>query len=91
MVVKMYVIIVYDVAPKRGAKVLKFLRQHLIWVQNSVFEGEITESSFEKIKQGLKEIINTQKDSIIYYTFDSKNYYERVLMGVEKNETESFI
>lgn len=87
----MYLILVYDVAPKRGAKVLKFLRQHLIWVQNSVFEGEVTESGFEAIKHGLKEIINEKKDSVIYYTFNSKNYYDRGIIGIEKNETDSFI
>lgn len=87
----MYVIIVYDAAPKRGAKLLKYLRQHLNWVQNSVFEGELTESEFEKIKHGIKEIINEKLDSIIYYTFESQNYHERGIIGVERNEIDSFI
>lgn len=64
----MYVILVYDAAPKRGVKILKYLRTKLNWVQNSVFEGEVTEKSFEEIKSGLKTIINTEKDSVIYYT-----------------------
>lgn len=87
----MYVIIVYDAAPKRGAKLLKYLRQHLNWVQNSVFEGELTESEFEKIKYGIKDIINEKLDSIIYYTFESQNYHERGIIGVERNEIDSFI
>lgn len=87
----MYVMIVYDAAPKRGAKLLKFLRKHLIWVQNSVFEGEVTETQFEIIKKGVKEIINKEKDSVIYYIFSSKNYIDRVVIGVERNETDSFI
>lgn len=87
----MYIIVVYDVVPKRGIKVLKFLRQHLTWIQNSVFEGEVTESGFAKIKAGIKEIINEKKDSIIFYTFDSKNYTSREVIGIEKNETDSFI
>jgi len=87
----MYVIIVYDVAPKRGVKVLKFLRQYLTWVQNSVFEGEITESVFEVIKSGLKSLINKEKDSIIYYKFDSKNYTDRKVIGIERNDTDTFI
>ncbi|OGV86092.1 MAG: CRISPR-associated endonuclease Cas2, partial [Melioribacter sp. RIFOXYB12_FULL_38_5] len=40
----MYLIIVYDAGPKKGIKLLKYLRRHLLWVQNSVFEGEVTES-----------------------------------------------
>jgi CRISPR-associated protein Cas2 len=87
----MYVIIVYDVAPKCGVKVLKFLRQYLTWVQNSVFEGEITESVFEVIKSGLKSLINKEKDSIIYYKFDSKNYTDRKVIGIERNDTDTFI
>ncbi len=87
----MYVIVVYDAVPKRGAKLLKFLRQHLLWIQNSVFEGEVTESGFAKIKARVKEIINEKKDSVIFYTFDSQNYTSREVLGLEKNETSSFI
>ncbi|MBU0558716.1 MAG: CRISPR-associated endonuclease Cas2 [Bacteroidetes bacterium] len=87
----MYLITVYDAAPKRGAKLLKFLRQHLIWIQNSVFEGEITEAQFEIIKKGIKNIINKEKDSVIYYIFDSQNYTDRGVLGIEKNQTDSFI
>ena len=71
----MYLILVYDAAPKRGVKLLKYLRRHLLWVQNSVFEGEVTEAEFERIKKSIKEIINTAKDSVIYYIFDSQNYH----------------
>ena len=87
----MYVIIVYDAAPKRGTKLLKFLRKHLIWIQNSVFEGDVTEAQFEIIKQGIKDKINKEKDSVIIYQFDSANYTKRDVLGVERNETDSFI
>ena len=39
----MYVILVYDVDQKRTAKMLKLCRRYLSWIQNSVFEGEISE------------------------------------------------
>ncbi len=87
----MYVIIVYDAAPKRGAKLLKYLRQHLNWVQNSVFEGEVTEGEFENIKYGIKQIINEKVDSVIYYVYESQNYHERGIIGVEKNEIDTII
>lgn len=87
----MYVIIVYDAAPKRGVKLLKFLRQHLIWIQNSVFEGDVTEAQFEIIKKGIKDNINKEKDSVIIYQFDSESYTNRQVIGVERNETDSFI
>ena len=87
----MYIIIVYDAAPKRGVKLLKYLRQHLIWIQNSVFEGEVTPAQFEIIKSGIKEIINKKVDSVVYYTFNSRNYTYRDVIGIEKNETDTFI
>ncbi len=88
----MYIILVYDIiSQRRGTKLLKFLRQHLVWIQNSVFEGEVTESGFEVIKSEIKELINKEKDSVIIYRFDSRNYTNREVIGIEKNETDSFI
>lgn len=87
----MYLIMVYDAAPKRGVKLLKFLRKHLMWIQNSVFEGEVTNSQLSVIIKGVKDIINSEYDSIIYYTFDSQKYTARNVLGVERNETDSFI
>lgn len=82
----MYVILVYDAAPRRGNKVLKYLRKKLNWVQNSVFEGELTEASFLEMKKDLGKLINKDYDSIIYYVFDSKNYFERGIIGIEKTD-----
>ena len=39
----MFIILVYDIDVKRVGKVLKKCREYLNWVQNSVFEGEITD------------------------------------------------
>ncbi|RLI82318.1 MAG: CRISPR-associated endonuclease Cas2, partial [Archaeoglobales archaeon] len=63
----MYVIITYDVNVKRVNRVKKFLRMHMNWVQNSVFEGELTESELLRIKSELKKIINEDEDSIFLY------------------------
>jgi CRISPR-associated protein Cas2 len=45
----MYVILVYDIGIKRVAKMLKLCRQYLCWIQNSVFEGEITEAKLREL------------------------------------------
>ena len=55
----MYVIIVYDIKVERVNKVKSFLRQYLFWIQNSVFEGEASESEFKIIYDGLMKIIDT--------------------------------
>lgn len=88
----MYVILVYDIVDqKRGAKLLKYLRRHLVWIQNSVFEGEVTPAGFEIIKTGITGIINKEKDSIIYYSFSSQNYTYRGIIGIEKGDMDTFI
>jgi len=80
----MYVIIVYDVSVERVSKVCQFLRQFLNWIQNSVFEGELTESELEKIKTGLKNIIDLERDSVIIYILRTDQILKRELLGVEK-------
>ncbi|MGI6414018.1 MAG: CRISPR-associated endonuclease Cas2 [Syntrophomonadaceae bacterium] len=87
----MFVIEVYDVAQKRVGKVLKTSRKYLYWVQNSVLEGEINESSFKKLQMELARIIDSDYDSIIFYTFRTTKYSEREIMGVKKGGQETFI
>jgi len=87
----MYAIIVYDVEQKRVAKVCQFLRRFLHWVQNSAFEGELTESQLEEIKIGLKEIINQKYDSIYIYTFQSKRVLRKEILGQEKMVTDNIL
>ncbi|MEM3489884.1 MAG: CRISPR-associated endonuclease Cas2, partial [Nitrososphaerota archaeon] len=41
----MYVILAYDIGEERVNKVLKICRKYLTWVQNSVFEGDLTEAN----------------------------------------------
>ncbi|GLI53649.1 CRISPR-associated endonuclease Cas2 [Thermodesulfovibrio yellowstonii] len=87
----MRVILVYDINEKRVAKVLKTCRKYLHWVQNSVFEGEISEAKLEKLKIELKKIINPEEDSIIIYTFRSEWYTRREIIGIERGGEEIII
>ena len=87
----MYVIIVYDIEQKRVAKVCKFLRRYLTWVQNSVFEGEITDAKFKELKIGLLKIINKEKDSTLFYKLRDEKFLIKEIMGLDKNPTDSFI
>ncbi|MCS3901894.1 CRISPR-associated endonuclease Cas2 [Methanococcus voltae] len=82
----MYAIIVYDVSVERVNKVKKFLRTYMTWVQNSVFEGELTKSEFETVKIGLKNIIDEDYDSVIIFSSNTSKYINRKILGVDKNE-----
>ena len=87
----MKVILVYDINEKRVAKVLKICRKYLHWVQNSVFEGEITPAKLEKLKIELRQIINLEEDSVIIYTFRSEWYTKREILGIQKGSHEVFL
>lgn len=82
---------VYDVGEKRVGKVLKISRKYLYWVQNSVLEGEITESNLRKLKYELEKVIDEEHDSIIFYMFRTTKYYQREIMGVKKGGEENFL
>ena len=87
----MFIILVYDVEQKRVAKVLKKAREYLNWVQNSVLEGELTDAGFERLKYELKQIIKEEADSLIFYTFRTKMYTDRLAIGLKKGGEELII
>lgn len=84
----MFVILVYDMNVKRVAKALKICRKYLYWVQNSVFEGDISESNLVKLKIELKGLINPEEDSVIIYSFRTTKYSNIEIMGVKKGGQE---
>lgn len=57
----MYIILVYDIGQKRVGKMLKLCRQYLNWIQNSVFEGEISEVKLKELQQKAKKIMESNK------------------------------
>lgn len=87
----MFLILVYDFDEKRVGKALKICRKYLHWVQNSVFEGEISKANFTKLKKELDMLMNPEEDSIILYKFRSKRYSKREIMGVEKGNVDFII
>lgn len=87
----MYVLLVYDIGEKRVAKVLKFLRKYLNWIQNSVFEGHVTDAGLVKIKNGLRAIIDPDEDSVIIFIATSSKWVRKEVIGVEKSSTDNFM
>lgn len=79
----MFVIMVYDAGERRNVKLLKTGRKYLHWVQNSVFEGEITKANFFKLKEEVKKKIHPTEDSVVFYTFRTTHYTNREILGKE--------
>lgn len=87
----MFVIAVYDINEKRVAKVLKCFRKYLYWVQNSVFEGEISDANYKKLKMEIQKIIHDDEDSVIFYTFRTTKYSSREIIGIKKGGQDNLL
>ncbi len=84
-------IIAYDVNVERVNRVKKFLRQHLNWIQNSLFEGDVTPADLEEIKMGLRKIVDEDEDMIVIYRLRSADAMKREIIGVEKSSMDEVI
>ncbi len=82
----MFVILVYDAGVKRDPKILKTCRKYLNWIQNSVFEGEVTEGKLKKLERELADIINAKEDYIVIYVLSNHRYNSRISLGKPKVE-----
>ncbi len=86
-----YLIVTYDVNEKRINKVRKILKKYFMWVQNSVFEGEITDGKLAKCIHELERVINKEEDSIYFYSIENRSNYQKTVLGVEKDMTSNIL
>jgi len=87
----MYVILVYDVGEKRVAKMLKLCRKYLSWIQNSVFEGEITEAKLKELQIRAEDIIDSNIDSIIIFKNRDEKWLNKQVIGRERSSIDNYL
>jgi CRISPR-associated protein Cas2 len=87
----MYVILVYDVGQKRVGKMLKLCRRYLNWIQNSVFEGEITEVMLKELIIKAKVIMDIDDDSLILFKSRQERWLEKQVVGKERSPLDTII
>lgn len=92
----MYVVLVYDISlNENGAKVLnkvfKICKKYLVHVQNSVFEGEISESQLLKIEYEIKKHIRKDLDSVILFKTRNEKWLKKEFWGLQVEAGSSFI
>ena len=87
----MYVIVVYDVGEKRVGTMLKLCRQYLCWIQNSVLEGELSETKLRELKIKMKNVIDEAEDSIIIFTNKLGYNMNKQILGKERMSTDNFL
>lgn len=87
----MYVILVYDVNQKRVGKMLKLCRRYLNWIQNSVFEGDITEVKLKELIHKSRKIIDEEADSLIIFKSRDARWLDKEIIGNEKNPLDTIL
>jgi len=87
----MYVILVYDVSQKRVQKLLKLSRRYLNWVQNSVFEGEISEVQLEELLEQASDLMDLEYDSLMVYQIPNPKWVHKQTLGIQKQDHSIFL
>ena len=82
---------IYDVSVEKVGVVLKICREYLTRVQNSVFEGQISQSNLKELKMRLNNIINKDYDSIIIYKLRTQKEITKEVIGIEKTSNSNIL
>lgn len=80
----------YDISDdKRRTKIHKMLKSYGQWMQYSVFECDITDSEYAKLRSRLSKVIKPEEDSIRFYFLCAccKNKVERIGGEQVRDET----
>ena len=85
-------ILVYDIGEKRVGKMLKLCRKYLSWIQNSVFEGDITEVKLKELILSAEKIMKKEEDdSLIIFSSRTDKFLEKQIIGKERSSTDNFL
>ena len=87
----MYIILVYDCGEKRVGKMLKLCRKYLNWIQNSVFEGEISEVKLKELTLKAKDFMDEEEDSLIIFSGRTEKWLDKQVIGKERCSTGNFL
>ena len=87
----MYVILMYDVGEKRVGKMLKLCRRYLSWIQNSVFEGEISEVKLKELVLHAKVLIDEEVDSLIIFKSRDERWLDKQIVGRERSSLDQIL
>lgn len=87
----MYVILVYDFGEKRVNKMLKLCRKYLNWIQNSVFEGEISEVRLKELLMSCDKFMDKGEDSVIVFSGPSQISLNKQIIGKERSSIDNFL
>lgn len=92
----MYIVLVYDISGElKGQRVLnkvfKICKKYLTHIQNSVFEGELSESQIIKLNMELNDYIRKSLDSVIIFKSRNERWLIKEFWGMKDDALSNFI
>ncbi len=92
----MYLVLVYDITmDEKGKKILpkvfKTCKKYLFHIQNSVFEGELSEVQIMQLKGELSKYIRQDQDSLIIFKSRDKKWMNKEFWGKTDDTTSMFL
>lgn len=70
--------------------VFKICKRYLTHIQKSVFEGNLTELNYMKLKSELNSYIRKDEDSLIVFKSRSEKWLEKEFLGIIDDKTSNF-
>lgn len=92
----MYVILVYDICGDDGgqrvlSKTFKICKKYLNHIQNSVFEGELSEPQIMNLRYELNAYLRKDIDSVILFKSRNERWLKKELWAREDDKTDNFL
>ena len=70
---------------------LRLCRKYLNWIQNSVFEGELSDVKLKELKIQAGEIMDKNEDSLIIFSNRWDKWMDREVIGKERSSIDQFL
>jgi CRISPR-associated protein Cas2 len=87
----MYIILVYDVDASMVSSIMKICRMFLHHIQNSVFEGSLSDKDYNSLVNYLKSSIDLHRDSILIFKMRTERVFNKEIIGIEKNPVDNVV
>ena len=90
----MHMVVAYDIPDdKRRTKIHKALKSYGQWMQFSLFECNLTETQYTKLRNRLSQLIKPEQDSVRFYFLCAccHNKVERIGGEAVRDETIFFV
>ena len=77
----MYLIVNYDVKQEKCQPLMKLLKQYLFHIQNSLFEGELTNQTQKELLDKINKLITKEDGAVIIYLLPSVKPLKTINIG----------